>query len=61
MTTQPIEEGTILWEPPEDRNARANITRYLRWLDSEKSLSFKDCNSLWEWSVTEIEAFWSSF
>jgi len=60
MTTQAIEEGTILWEPTEDRKTRANITRYLRWLESEKSLSFKDYNSLWEWSVTEIEAFWQS-
>ena len=60
MTTQPIEEGTILWEPPEDRKIRANISHYLGWLESEKSLSFKDYNSLWEWSVTEIEVFWQS-
>jgi len=60
MATQPIEIGTILWEPPEDRKTRANITQYIEWLESEKALSFKDYNSLWEWSVTEIEAFWQS-
>lgn len=60
MRAQTIEEGTILWEPSQDRKSRANITKYLNWLESEKGLSFKDYNSLWEWSVTEIETFWQS-
>ncbi|UCD82782.1 MAG: acetoacetate--CoA ligase [Desulfobacterales bacterium] len=60
MSAQTIEEGTILWEPSQDRKSRANITTYLNWLESEKGLSFKDYNSLWEWSVTEIETFWQS-
>ena len=60
MSAQKIVEGTILWEPSQDRQRRANITAYLNWLASEKGLSFKDYNSLWEWSVTEIEAFWQS-
>jgi acetoacetyl-CoA synthetase len=60
MQTQTIKEGTILWEPSEDFKNQANITKYLKWLESEKGLSFKDYNSLWEWSVTEIENFWQS-
>ena len=60
MRAQTIEEGTILWEPSQDRKSRANITTYLNWLESEKGLSLKDYNSLWEWSVTEIESFWQS-
>ena len=43
MTTQPIEEGTILWEPSEERKTRANIADYLRWLESEKGLAFLKC------------------
>jgi len=60
MVPQTIKEGTILWEPTEDFKNRANITKYLKWLELEKGLSFKDYASLWKWSVTEIENFWQS-
>ncbi|MGD9301623.1 MAG: hypothetical protein PVI13_08610, partial [Desulfobacterales bacterium] len=60
MDTQPIKEGTILWEPGEAFIKRANMTRYIQWLASEKGLTFTDYNSLWQWSVTEIEDFWQS-
>jgi acetoacetyl-CoA synthetase len=60
MGAQPVREGTVLWEPPEDFKNRANITRYLKWLAEEKGLCFEDYSSLWQWSVTEIEDFWQS-
>jgi len=60
MDTQPIKEGTILWEPGEEVIKRANMTRYMQWLGSHKSLTFQDYNSLWQWSVTNIEDFWQS-
>ena len=60
MSEQKIGEGTLLWEPSQDRKNRANVTAYLNWLESERGLLFKDYNSLWEWSVTEIETFWQS-
>jgi acetoacetyl-CoA synthetase len=55
-----VVEGTLLWEPSEEFKENANITRYMRWLESEKGLSFKGYSELWEWSVTEIEEFWAS-
>jgi len=60
MNSQSISEGTLLWEPGEDLIARANMTRYMRWLASAKGLTFADYESLWRWSVTELEAFWQS-
>jgi acetoacetyl-CoA synthetase len=60
MGAQSVREGSILWEPTEESKNRAVITQYLRWLESEQGLSFKDYDSLWQWSVTEIEAFWQS-
>ena len=48
-------EGTLLWEPSEEFKERARISRYMRWLRDEKSLSFDDYAELWEWSVTEVE------
>ena len=60
MTEKPISEGTILWEPGQEIINRANMTTYMQWLASEKNLSFTDYNTLWQWSVTEIEDFWLS-
>ena len=53
-------EDAFLWEPKEDDVRGSNITSYMEWLKSNKGLSFEDYNSLWEWSVTEIEDFWQS-
>lgn len=49
-----------LWRPSAERIERAAITRYRRWLKSRKGLDFADYESLWQWSVTDIEAFWES-
>jgi acetoacetyl-CoA synthetase len=53
-------EGTLLWEPSEELKENANISRYMKWLEDEKGLSFSDYGELWEWSVTELEEFWAS-
>lgn len=53
-------EGDLLWKPSEALKANANISRYMRWLEREKGLSFGGYEELWEWSVTELEEFWVS-
>jgi acetoacetyl-CoA synthetase len=53
-------EGTPLWEPSEELMENARISDYMEWLKAEKYLSFTDYNELWEWSVTDLEAFWAS-
>ncbi|MUK89437.1 acetoacetate--CoA ligase [Ornithinibacillus sp. L9] len=55
-----IEEGTLLWEPNEDRKTRSNIYKYMNWLKNHKGLTFSDYHSLWKWSVNELESFWES-
>ncbi|MEO8688634.1 MAG: acetoacetate--CoA ligase [Solirubrobacteraceae bacterium] len=54
------QQGTLLWEPPEELRDGATMTRYMRWLESEHGLSFDDYAALWEWSTEEIEDFWAS-
>lgn len=51
---------TPLWKPSSERIAQAHITRYLSWLRRERGLAFADYEALWQWSVTELEAFWKS-
>jgi acetoacetyl-CoA synthetase len=60
MGKKPLTEGTILWEPSDDRINHANLTKYMRWLKKEKGIEFSHYQGLWEWSVTEIESFWQS-
>ena len=50
----------LLWEPSEERVQRATMTRYTAWLEREHGLRFDDYARLWEWSVSDLDAFWSS-
>jgi acetoacetyl-CoA synthetase len=52
--------GELLWEPPAEMVERCAMTRYMRWLESERDLHFDGYPPLWEWSVTEVEDFWST-
>jgi acetoacetyl-CoA synthetase len=49
-----------IWRPSPERIARATLTRYTDWLRRERGLDFPDYESLWQWSVDETEAFWTS-
>ena len=55
-----IEEGTLLWEPPDELRQQATVTRYMQWLEQEKGLKFNHPNELWRWSVDNLEDFWAS-
>ncbi len=57
---RPIEEGTVLWEPPPERREATGLARYLRWLAERRGLRFDDYNGLWRWSVEHLEDFWAS-
>ncbi len=56
-----VKEGcSPLWTPSATRIANANITRYLAWLKEHRGLDFKNYESLWRWSIDEIEAFYET-
>jgi acetoacetyl-CoA synthetase len=52
--------GEKLWEPSLEAIERSEMTRYARWLGSERGVEIGDYASLWEWSVTALEDFWAS-
>jgi acetoacetyl-CoA synthetase len=56
----PRPRGELLWEPSPERVEGATMTGYMRWLEAERGRAFRDYAELWEWSVTELEEFWSS-
>jgi len=55
-----MEPAEPLWRPSPERVARAHITAFLRWLESERGLKFADYESLWRWSVSDLEGFWGA-
>ncbi|WP_405094444.1 acetoacetate--CoA ligase [Micromonospora sp. NBC_01412] len=52
--------GDVLWTPPADVRERSRIGDYLRWLAEHRGLEFADYDALWQWSVTDLDAFWRS-
>ncbi len=50
----------VIWRPSPERAARARVTHFTEWLRAHKGLHFADYAALWQWSVDEVEAFWSA-
>jgi acetoacetyl-CoA synthetase len=53
-------EPEVLWTPSAERIERARIMGYQQWLSRERGLRFDDYQQLWQWSVDDLEGFWSS-
>ncbi len=56
-----MSRGEVVWSPPADARSTTRMGAYLSWLESERGLSFESPQALWQWSIDELEAFWSSF
>jgi acetoacetyl-CoA synthetase len=55
-----INESDVLWRPDARWIENANVTKFQRWLERERGLSFADYDSLWRWSVDDLEGFWGA-
>jgi acetoacetyl-CoA synthetase len=54
------QEGELLWSPSEELRARARTTAFMQWLGVQRGRHFTAYEQLWEWSVDDLEGFWSS-
>ena len=58
--------GELLWEPTQESAAGTEIVRYTSWLAGHggptipSPRGFPDYQALWQWSVADPGAFWSS-
>ncbi|MDF1710054.1 MAG: acetoacetate--CoA ligase [Paracoccaceae bacterium] len=50
----------ILWEPDAARAEASTLAQFIRWLKAERGLAFADYHALWDWSVTDLEGFWTA-
>ena len=53
-----IPMSKILWRPSSERLETANITRFMRYLQSERGAHVPDYAALYEWSVQQTHEFW---
>jgi acetoacetyl-CoA synthetase len=55
-----LTQGQVLWTPPADIREHTVIGEYLGWLERERGLEFPGYDELWQWSVADLDGFWSS-
>ncbi len=55
-----VAEGELLWTPSQERQQRATITRYLAHVRATRGVAASSYDELWQWSVDDLEGFWSS-
>jgi len=49
-----------LWTPSPERIARANLTRFIAFVNERYGLTIHDYDALYDWSITEAADFWES-
>ncbi len=47
-----------IWQPTTAEVERAELTRFTRWLRSERGVEAGGYHDLWRWSVDNLEEFW---
>jgi acetoacetyl-CoA synthetase len=53
-----LQEGDVLWRAPQEHVQGTRLAAFINWIEAKHGLHFPDYASLWQWSVTETEAFW---
>ena len=49
-----------IWQPSAERIASSRLSAFQNWLEKQRGLKFADYDALWQWSVDDARAFWSS-
>jgi acetoacetyl-CoA synthetase len=49
-----------LWQPHPDQIRNSNLARFQEWLREKRSLDLRDHRALYDWSVRDLEGFWSA-
>lgn len=49
-----------LWRPSADQIADATLTRFTEFVRTEHGVDAADYHQLWQWSVTDLDGFWSA-
>ena len=55
-----VKQGDLLWQPPAEWVADANITAFGKWLAETRGPEFSDFESMRRWSVENLDDFWTA-
>lgn len=50
----------LLWEPSEEQKQKANMTKFIDYVNQRYKKDFKNYFELYDWSVTDIMDFWEA-
>jgi acetoacetyl-CoA synthetase len=53
-------DGELLWEPSAELVERSRLAEFMRWLERERGLAFAGYGELRQWSVDDLDGFWSA-
>jgi acetoacetyl-CoA synthetase len=62
MQQEPLadEQGQLLWTPSADKIQSSRLAGYQRWLSRNKSIHTDSYDTLWRWSIEDLDGFWQS-
>jgi acetoacetyl-CoA synthetase len=49
-----------LWRPPPEQIRDSHLAKFRDWLRENRSLDLKDHHAIYEWSIEDLEGFWSA-
>ena len=55
-----INQGDVIWTPSPAQIQHTRLASFMNWLEHRHNRHFDDYPSLWQWSVDELDDFWSS-
>ncbi len=53
-------QGEVLWTPSSDARETSEIGRFMDFVRDRSGRDFADYQSLWEWSISDLEGFWAA-
>lgn len=53
-------EGELLWQPSPERIAQSGLSAFRDWVNTRHQLNLNNYDSLWRWSVDNLEDFWEA-
>lgn len=48
-----------IWTPRPEQVAGAGLTRFRQWLADNHGISFANYQAMWQWSIDQMETFWT--
>jgi acetoacetyl-CoA synthetase len=55
-----VQPGDVLWRPPADVLATSRVGRFCAWLAEHRDVDARDHDTLWRWSIADLDGFWSA-